>query len=63
MSQPQQLEVEISKLPNRERHLVRECAHELQQVLDRYQRAGQAVPPVSLALDLVLANQLDTLRY
>lgn len=62
MSHKQQLETEINKLPLDDQYLVRECAHELQRVLDRYQQRRQQ-PPTALALDLVAAHRLDSIRY
>jgi len=58
------LETAIAQLPVETQYLVRECAHELQRVLERYGRPAPFVLlPSSLALDLVLAKREDSIRY
>jgi hypothetical protein len=59
MSQTQTLETAISQLPALDEHLVRDFAHQVQQLLDRYKNPHLA----ALALDLVNAHLLDSIIY
>ncbi|MGI4866115.1 MAG: hypothetical protein ACRYFZ_19480 [Janthinobacterium lividum] len=59
MSQNLALETEIGRLPQLDQHLVRDCAHQVQQLLDRYNNPHL----VSLATELVSAQLQDSLKY
>ncbi|AMJ65052.1 hypothetical protein [Hymenobacter sp. PAMC 26628] len=59
MSDKQVLDTEIAKLPEGQQYLVRECAHELQRVLDRYKNPMV----VGLANELAVAHLQDSIKY
>lgn len=59
MSDTQALETAISQLPELEQHLVRDCAHQVQQLLDRYRDPHLA----GLALELLASQLQDSILY
>jgi hypothetical protein len=59
MSQNLALETAISQLPSLEQHLVRDCAHQIEQLLDRYKDPHL----VGLALELVGADLKELIAY
>lgn len=59
MSDLQILEFEIAKLPPEQQYLVRDCAHLVQQVVDRYDDFLVA----AMAVHLVAARQQETIKY
>jgi hypothetical protein len=59
MSQKQALETAISQLPTDSQYLVQDCAHQMQQLLDRY-RDPQLV---GLALELLASQLQDSISY
>lgn len=59
MSQNLALETAISQLPDLEQHLVRDCAHQIEQLLDRYKDPHL----VGLALELVGADLKELIAY
>jgi len=59
MSDNLPLEAEIGRLSEIDQHLVRDCAYQLRQVLDRYHNPHLT----SLATELVSAQLQDSLKY
>lgn len=59
MSDKQEFEVELTKLPTDEQYLVRECAYEVQQVLDRY----KTPLVVGLAVALVAGELQESIGF
>lgn len=59
MSQNLLLEAEIGRLSEIDQHLVRDCAHQMQQLLDRYHNPHLA----SLATELVSTQLQDSIKY
>jgi len=59
MSQNIALETAISQLPAQQEHLVRDCAHQVQQLLDRYRDPHL----IGLALELLSSQLQDSISY
>lgn len=59
MSQNLVLETALVQLPELEQHLVRDCAHQVQQLLDRYRDPHL----VGLALELLVSQLQDSIIY
>jgi hypothetical protein len=59
MSHKQEFELELTKLDADTHYLVRECAHEIQQVLDRY----KTPLVVGLAVALVAGELQEKVGY
>lgn len=59
MSQNLPLEAQIGQLSEIDQHLVRDCAHQMQLLLDRYRNPHLA----SLATELVSAQLQDSIKY
>lgn len=59
MSDKQLLDTEIAKLTEQGQYMVRECAHELQQVLDRYKDPVV----VGLAHELAQVHLQESIKY
>lgn len=59
MSQNLALETEIGRLPELDQHLVRDCAHQMQLLLARYNNPHLE----SLATELVSAQLQESLKY
>lgn len=59
MSQNLALETAIAQLPTESQYLVRDCAHQIEQLLDRYRDPHL----VGLALELVGADLKELLTY